>query len=533
MTDEQATQEDTDSQEEEPTEEPTALWHALQAFQRPFGTDLTWLLLPFSVAAIVFGLLPLRSWEYWWQVSIGRVIDVYGAVPDKNHYLYTMAEDAPSFIQPWMSDWLMFWIHDGGGLYLGLSGRNLLIATSFLLVGVIAAERASNPAKGALAATIGLVPTCFAIYAGPPTFGLLLFVVSIGVCLAVWRELVPRWALVALPMLAALWANMDHAFLWPAVLSLVFLFATVLPDHERQAPQRLAWGITLVACLSALLLNPRGAELYTYLFEVIFDPTDRRWMPFGLSIADYFGQWPPTVYFLAFAAGTWTLFNNYKATLRVDAVLFLLVTIFTLFNVRLLPYYGVVMALMIAPRMRLPSALEERENWVPDTGRFKVVALAVLLVVAGLGMQRWTDLQDDLINAIQPFQAREKPPLAGVVPPETPLLHAELLDDLAVVPTVFHDRRYSGFLIYTIAEGRPDPMVFVDHRYELPSDEVWKLYDLLGEGRAWRGVFQQYGVNSAILSKASQQKLIDEMREASGWSNAHEDEYNVLFVREQ
>jgi hypothetical protein len=438
------------------------------------------LLLPFAVVAAVMGLLPLRAWDYWWHVSIGRVVDVYGAVPDKNHYLFTVAEDAPSFIQPWLADWLAMWIHDISGIYSGLTARNLIAAAAFTLVGVVVARRAQSPVIGAAGAIAGFLVAVSTLYAGPVVFATLLLSISIAIACGVHDEVMPKTALIALPLIAALWANMDAAFLLPAGLAMVFFVASFVGGanaSSSRADKRLAWGVTFAFCLAAPLLNPRGVELYGYLVNVAFAPQ----------------------------AG-WDIWS-----------------------VRLLPIVGVVLPVACARLARkLPALAEAR----PTAGPFKAVGAALLLVGIGFGMQRITEPQNNLINAIQPFEARQEQPFAGVVPPETPVIHAEILAGLAVVPRLFHDRRYAGFLIFELAHAKPAPIVFVDPRSELPPPELWRLYGLISEGTAWRGAFQQHGVNSAIVNKQTQSKLYDKMLERDEWELAYEDEYNGLFVRE-
>ncbi|MGM0558198.1 MAG: hypothetical protein ACQEVA_17570 [Myxococcota bacterium] len=509
------------------------VWRPLDAFKRPFDLDLPLLLVPFAVVAGVMGLVPLRNWDYWWHLSVGRVIDVYGAVPDKNHYLYTVSEDAASFIQPWLSDWLMLSIHDAGGLYVGLTARNLLAAVAFALVGAVASRRANNPVLGSLLAILGFLVGATTLFAGPTVFATLLFSIVVAVGYGVRERFLPRITLVAFPIVTVLWANMDAAFLLPAALSFAFLLGSFLGgtgDESFDTDYRAAWALTLGLCVIAPVLNPRGFEIYGYLTHVIFDLSLRRLVFYGLSIGDYAGQLPS----IAFFAGLVLIFvltpRDYKRLDRTDFCVIILSLLGSYWNARLLPFFGIILTASLA---RHTAATLPDFAWPKLSGsRFKAVLAAVLLLVVAFGMQRLTNTQDDFINAIQPFEARQEQPLKGLVPPETPVIHAEILDGLAVVPRLYHDRRYAGFLIFQLVDGKPDPIVFVDPRVDLPPADIWKLYHMINDGEAWRGTFQQFGVNSAVLNKQTQAPLIEDMRTRREWQVAYDDDHNVLFVLE-
>lgn len=509
-------------------------WTPLDACRRPFDLDLPLLLLPFAIVASVMGLLPLRNWDYWWHISVGRVIDVFGAVPDQNHYLYTLAEDAPSFIQPWLAEWIMVWFHDIGGIYVGLTLRNLVAAVAFTIMGAVAARRSGSPLTGAAFGVFGFLVASPTLFAGPAVFATLIFAVVVAVAYAVRDDVLPRPALVVLPLAAALWANIDLAFLAPAVVAFVFLLGTFLGgrgDERFSAGDRVAWSLTLLLCVATPLLNPRGVELYSHLATLVLDSSQRSMIPYGLSIGDYTGQWTGIAYYLGFfGVVVLTPLGRDKLD-RTDLTFFLVVASIVFWSARMLPLFGVVICAAAARNAatRFP-ALARRPS--SSGGGIKAVLLAMLLVSVGFGMQRFSDTQDDFVNSIQPFEAREEPPLAGVVPPETPVVHTEILDGLAMVPRIYHDKRYAGFLLHHIADAKPAPLVFVDPRVELPPDEIWELYSLINRGEAWRGAFQQFGVNTAMLNRESQSKLIDEINQRDDWELAYQDDYNVLFVRE-
>ena len=72
-------------------------------FLPPYDLKLVWALVPFALLGISLGMMPLRSWDYWWHISFGRVIASTGEMPLFNHFLYTLPADTPSYVQAWLS----------------------------------------------------------------------------------------------------------------------------------------------------------------------------------------------------------------------------------------------------------------------------------------------------------------------------------------------------------------------------------------------------------------------------------------------
>jgi hypothetical protein len=49
----------------------------------------------------------------------------------------------------------------------------------------------------------------------------------------------------------------------------------------------------------------------------------------------------------------------------------------------------------------------------------------------------------------------------------------------------------------------------------------------------WNGLFDEYGVNMAVISRRGQPALIKRIRESADWKAAFEDRQTVIFVRRQ
>lgn len=502
----------------------------------PYTLDLVWLVLPFALTLLCFGLLPLRSWDYWWHITMGRLIDHFQAVPAANHYLYTMDPKAPSFIQPWMSQWLLFWLHDVGGLQLALLARNLLAAVVFGFVGVAAIRRTRSPMRGALVTMVGLL-IAFQLIALRthmfvwPLFGLLLWVGY-----QVRRRRFPLALVAVFPAVAALWANLHGSFLLVAAIALAFAGAAVLDRwmgaREFSAVRVAVWVGGVLASLAAPMLNPRGAQIYGYVADLMSNheirTTVTEWMPTSFSNPAGIGVF----FYVVLVAGAALMWRNRDKLDPADALLFAGFGLVAALGARGLMWFGIVVPVTLAPYLAMAKQAQQAKPTEAPGCMVSLVNLGLafgLLVAAGL-LQPGTVIQREVVTSFPPIPVRTDPPMAGLVPADTPVVPVEILRKYPKGMHLFHDQRYAGYLMYQLTKLHPMPMVFVDQRIELPPAKIWKLYALTNSTSAWKGIFQQYDIRAAVLNKKRQAKLVERMRQDTMWTLAYEDAHNALFV---
>ncbi len=511
-------------------------WRLRDILKPPYNLDLVWLILPFALTFLCFGLLPLRSWDYWWHITMGRLIDHYQAVPAANRYLYTMDPKAPSFIQPWMSQWMLFWLHDVGGLQLALLARNFLAASVFGFVGVAASRRTRSPMRGALVTMVGLLLAFQFIGARTHMFVWPLFGLLLWVGYQVRRRRFPL-ALVALfPAVAALWANLHGSFFLVAAIALAFAGAAVadrwVGARQFSAVRVGVWIGGVLASAAAPMLNPRGAQIYGYIADLMSNheihATVTEWMPTSFNNPVGIGAF----FYAVLVAGAVLFWRNRRQFDPADVLLFLGFGLVAALGARGLMWFGIVVPVTMAPYLaKAPAQASTKAAEAPGCMTSVVhVLLALGLLTASCLLQPGTVFQRDVVTKYPPIPVRTIPPMAGLVPADTPVVEAEILSKYPMGMRLFHDQRYAGYLMYHLTKLHPAPIVFVDQRIELPPARIWRLYDLINSTTAWKGIFHQYEVRAAVLSKKKQPKLVERMRADSLWTLAYEDDYNALFV---
>ncbi|MFB6352144.1 MAG: hypothetical protein ABEN55_05895, partial [Bradymonadaceae bacterium] len=177
------------------------------------GLRLRWAVVPVLFAAMGYAVLPLQSWDDWWHNTVGRMIAATGEIPSGAMFLYTMEADAPSIIQPWLSQWLLFTIHDTFGLRANLCLRGLVIAGSFGAATWLATRESDNAMVTGLFGVAGLVVAFPFLDVRTNLFVLPLFVATVAIARGVRASRITVHALWGVPVVAALWANLHGSFL--------------------------------------------------------------------------------------------------------------------------------------------------------------------------------------------------------------------------------------------------------------------------------------------------------------------------------
>lgn len=496
----------------------------------PIRLDLVWLLLPATLTAIAFGMLPLRSWDYWWHISFGRLFDQWGRIPAANHVLYTMPAEAVSIVQPWLSQWLLYEIHEGIALEAVIILRNVIAAIVFLMVTWTAIRRSESPVTGAVLTALMAVGVSHGVLSAR-TYLLVwpIFATLLVVALGIRAGRLPWWLVVAWPVVTIPWTNMHGSFLMPAVIAGAFAAASFvdgLLDRRDDARRGLTiWGLTAVASILATYGNPRGFDIYAYLYNVATNPT----------IQATVSEWQMTTFTNPPALGPIVIVSMIVTVGLmiwrrdeldpVDVILFAGFAFLAIRESRAILWWVVVWPLVTAPYLKgvLQQARGETHEWAAGI-------MALVLVVGSVVAQPFHIFHADWVIALEPIPVRQVEPMRGRVPAEMPVEPAQIMQGWGTTPRLFHDLRYAGYLMYELdSDGVPDQAFFVDSRIELPPEDVWTLYDLTVTSNIWKGVFQQYNVMHAVLDAEKQSELIEQIVADPEWGVIWENE-RVVFV---
>jgi hypothetical protein len=117
---------------------------------------------------------------------------------------------------------------------------------------------------------------------------------------------------------------------------------------------------------------------------------------------------------------------------------------------------------------------------------------------------------------------------AGLISGETPILATDYILETQPPGNLFHAMSFGSYLIWA---AQPEYPVFVDGRIELYSIEVWRDYlDISNAQGDWELLLERSGVNTLMLSRTEQPRLVEAVEASDQWMLVHEDDAALVFL---
>lgn len=501
---------------------------------RDWVRRFAWAALPPALIAAGYALLPLQSWDYWWHLAIGRLIDVEGRVPRRALFLYTMEADAPSIVQPWLAQWILYRIHEAFGLRANLALRGVLVAGALWVTTWAALGRSRARLACVLVAAVSgflalpLLDVRTSLFVLPLFVGL--FVLGRRVAAA---RSVRAW-LAAFPIVAALWANLHGSFVLPALLAGLFGVASLMRGEANAAagPGSLVWGLVAAVSLAAPLVHPRGIEVWRYVYRVATDPVVREgvteWGPTTLAYPSVAGP----LFYVVWIGGAALMWVHRRSLSWSDAIAFFVFGAMAALQARWLVWFALAAPIVLSPALEPDRAPERSPDQIAsEGGRWWGAGVAAAAVVASVALQPIWPWWPSIAVRHATVPVRSEGRYAGSVLEETPVDSLAFLREQSPPARMFHDERYAGFLLFHLLDERPRRIVFVDQRVELPGESIWSTYRETIRGRDWRSTFEKYDIRLALLNRRRQARLAGALDEARDWRELHRSGANLLYVR--
>ncbi len=269
---------------------------------KPLSTSsFLWLALVLFIALIIAFLLPVTPQDYWWYLRVGQETLASGAVPRVDTFTFTQA-GMPVAYQSWGAAVLFWLVYKLGGLSLTVLLRGLLLGGTYTLVWLTARRAGAGRLGSSLVLLAAILATSNNWSMRPQLFAYPLF--------ALVLFLLYRWqagdkkAVYWLPLISLVWVNLHGSF----VLLILLAGATLIFGDPSPAPPifsenrgreigkhaflsknwmkaRAGLALTFGGVLLATLINPRGLEAWTYVFNSLTVPSSQ-----GFSV-----EWSPPV----------------------------------------------------------------------------------------------------------------------------------------------------------------------------------------------------------------------------------------------
>ena len=413
--------------------------------------------------------------DLFWHVAYGDYVIEHGALPAGDWLTWTF-DGHPYQVTQWLGQVLLALSFSAGGSF-GLTA----ITTAAGMATLFFAWRTAslylhNPLIALCLALFTVFPTLF-LNVRPQNFGVLAFSVLVWL-MAVWFERKERWALVGMPVVMALWANLHGSFMVGVVFiaavgggAWLFTLAEMKCKFWASVQAHGPLAIASFAAVFAVLLNPYGWDAFKYVLEISQLKT---------TTSGVISEW---------AATSWATHHGSQFFI----IVFAMVSVLALGAKRpcgplFLGFLGAVYFGLQADRQTMMAviALVPLFAWAVKNSDFDLkierrmvntVALwkAALLILAMV----WAALAIHKAIA-EPFKAEF---LATY-----PVKALDYLDEHKIEGKLFHNLHHGGYVAY---RGRK---AFGDGRLDLFGDDF------------------AFGTDNAVNGKAGWQKFIDKYK---------------------
>jgi|GEM_PF-5777465 len=335
--------------------------------------------------------MPLRANDLLGHLCYGQWIVGHNTIPTEDPFC-PIVEDIPMVDTAWLSQVIYAKFEQIGGLEaLSLLYAVTMTAYFLLLMLVINRKSRSGLATGIAIAFVFLTTWSRLLTQRPENFGMLCFALLLYLVIDLdehWMRRRRKIAMIGVPIVMCLWANLHGSFAIGLVMLAIFLIGRIIQAiaqdevpldklHKDEALQR--WVIIFASAVIAACINPYGPPLLYYVSGFVSQSPALgmvlEWQSIGLT----------TPGSLMFVVSLGVLIGAVLIGKRsVDAGIFLcvvLLAVATLASVRMISWYAPLAGLIIGPQIdfllrrrqglaRMKRSLAEREargEIVPST----------------------------------------------------------------------------------------------------------------------------------------------------------------------
>ena len=469
-----------------------------------------------AIALFAMGVRETLDPDLWWHLRTGELV-LQSGVPRTDSFSFTFLGE-PWVAHEWLSDLIMWLIYEASGFAgLSLVFAFIIAAISWLLY--LRCE--GRPYLAAFVVLLAAVVSAPTWGARPQMFNLLLAAAFVYV-IEGWQtgRFSPR-ALIALPILTILWANLHSGYLFGIVIIGVYSVGSWLQlnfsKNSAEAGQLNPYFLAAAGVTSflAALINPNGIRLWVYPFETLRSEAMQRFIvewhapDFNLSL------FQPFMVMLGLVVLVW-IFSKRPIT-WIDALFFFGGAFAGLTSARNIPLFAVANTTMLS--RHLLSALADTSAYPLLSGsrpdpKISTVMKSLnwfILAVALLGCAVWS------------FQrvSNTSPSIALLYP-------VEAVDFIEASPLarerILNSYGWGGYLIW---RGLP---VFVDGRADVYEDFLFTFQETNLASESWQEPLNEYDVGYILLEQGH--VLTALLLESDEWSLVYEDPVSIIFVRE-
>lgn len=459
------------------------------------------------------GFTPMRTDnDVWWHLKTGKyIVENNYHLPKYDVFAYT-SENIEWHNHEWLSQVIFYWAYmfgearELGGVRAVILLKTIMLVLTGLALFLLILRRERNFAAAALAVIIAALLTKRTIYVRPPIFTYFLLALYLFILYEVREKRLGKKALIAMPPLMILWANLHGGFLtgliaigafWTETLANYAYKIFTKKESGEEKNNFVIFTILLFVSFLASLCTPYGINLYFLSARVMKDVGLVRAIP-ELMSPDFFFTWSFEAVIIFFIIG----FGIIKKRLFTLADAMLLIFFFhqAIQHVRHIALFGIVAAAIIGKLAASLVSESEARLKHKTLVRFLLQVFCLILIVYSVAHKREGDS----------FLGRNARLVKGVeIEPEN--YPVELADFILANPfhgNMYNQINYAGYLIWRMSPEKH--RVFTDSRFDIfGSKFVWDMMDIENatDYTSWKENYEfllnKYKINFVVVTRGA------------------------------
>lgn len=470
---------------------------------------------------------PIRPYDFWWHIAIGKEIVSNGSIPTVDVYSYTEAgQPYLSYQMFWLMEVILYSVYKFGGPELVVFLQSLLITCAYLVIFWIC----KLTSKSWRIAALGVL---FAAALGLNDWNVrpqgITFLLASLFLLAIYEyRYESHWGwLIIFPACMLIWVNSHGTFIIGLALVGIWWGQEIWTairqrlTHEQKVEGKrvLVPGIVFMITMLICLLNPRGTGIIDYLKTLTSNSVVQNMVTEWA--APTLDTWMGVLFFCGLIGSAILMIISPKRPDFFQIATFFVFGILGMKTLRGSVWFGLVMAPIVAGHVAATVLrYQKAERKTANSEGSKILNYSFALVICVMGVISIPWLKGNL-----PLPADK----AGLISTETPVQATEFLLKENPTGRVFNSMSFGSYLIWA---AYPQYQVFVDSRIELFPENVWLDYLTISNAEGdWEALLREYGVNTLMLSPVEQPALVKAAETSHDWKKIYQDTESCIFAR--
>jgi len=459
---------------------------------------------------------PIADPDFWWHLRTGQLIEQTKEIPRVDPFSFS-ANGKPWVAHEWLSEILFFQLYKLGSYQLLIPVFALIITASFLFT-YLRCPKESKPYVAGFTLLLGVL-TALPPLGVRPQMMTFLFTGIYLYLLDRYRKYEKIGTLIPLPLIMLLWVNFHAGYILGIVLEIVYLGGWVIElavsrfwKKEEFNPESIRSLLLLAgalgASLLAILVNPSGFRIFSFSFQIFFDPAIQAYIQEWVSPDFHMAMWLPLIIMILALIGSGMIGNRPISITKV--ILTMGFGFAALRSARHVPLFALTVVPVLAEQ--LSNLIKFNPPSQTPTRLFRWINTILVGAIA-------------MVLALKIIQLPEKQKITEAE--NFPTQAVSWIIENKPAGNIFNSFNWGGYFIWRLY---PDYLVYVDGRPDMYGSTFMTDYiDIHFTNPGWEEKLDQKNVQLVFVESDS--NLANALQQSMKWEEVYKDQQSVIFSK--